>query len=201
MSATSERICDHVSDAGPTVTHVRGTLIASSLQTLRELGHFARYEALLAREYHDSILFSLAMSWVPVEVATAHYQACDALALDRSQLASMGTIVSKRYADSFFGTILRTSRQAGLEGPWLALRSLGRIWDRIYQGGAILVDRTGPKDAYLEKRGLPLAQIPYFRSAFAAWMVAIGELLVRKMHVRFIPARDQRSFALAASWV
>jgi hypothetical protein len=203
IAVAGECICDHKSEAGPTVTHVRGTLIASSLQTLKELGHFDRYREQVAREHYEAIAYAIAMSWLPVELAMAHYRACDALALSDVELARIGNSVSKRYADSFFGTMLRTSRKAGIEGPWLALRSQGRIWDRVYQGGEISIYRTGPKDAYSEQRGLPLAEIPYFRHAYLAWFSALGELLVRKLHLRLVRPREPHphTIAFAGSWV
>jgi hypothetical protein len=63
------------------VLQVRGSLVASSLQTLRELDLFPRYLALLDKDKHEPILFALASSWLPLELAMAHYGACEAMAL------------------------------------------------------------------------------------------------------------------------
>lgn len=203
VTASSELICDHRSPAGPTVTHIRGTVLASSLAMLKERGHFARYTELLPPAQHDVVLFALASSWVPIDAAVAHYRACDALGLGGEEMDAIGEELSNRYAGSIFGTLLRTSRQAGLEGPWIGLRAQGRIWDRVFVGGAVRSYRTGLKDAYLEQRGLPLAQVPYFRQAYVCWFRAMASLVVRKLHLRIVPPREPHplTLAIAGSWV
>ena len=185
------------------VTHVRGALLVSSIGVLKELGNFARYEQLLDSAYRVRVLEVLAMSWVPIDVALAHYRACDALAFGPDELAQVARLFSTRYADSIFGTMLRTSRQIGLEAPWIALRSQGRFWDRVYIGGGVRAFRLGPKDAHLEQYGLPLAEISYFRSAHVLWLRAVGELFARKLHLRLVRPREPgpNTIAFACSWV
>lgn len=202
-NATSELIADHRSAAGPVVTHVRGALIVSSLGVLRELGRFARYSELLDPAYREDVITALALSWVPIDVALAHYRACDALDFGPAELAQIAQVLSTRYADSIFGTMLRTSRQVGLDAPWLALRSQGRFWDRVYVGGGVRAYRLGPKDAHLEQQGLPLAQIAYFREAHRLWLQAIGGLFAKTVHVRLVRPREPgpNTMALAGSWV
>jgi hypothetical protein len=201
--AEEETICEHRSAGGPTVTHVRGTLLASSLHILKDAGHYDAYLKRLPDEFHERVLYTLAMSWVPIDVAMAHYSACDALALDDAELNRIGLLVSTRYADSFLGTMLRTSRQAGLEAPWMALRAQTRIWDRVYIGGSIGIYRTGPKDGISEKRGLPLAQIRYFRGTYLGWFQGLGDLFVKKLYLRYVRPRDAspHTLAVAGSWV
>ena len=203
MTDAREIVCDHQSQGGPTVTHVRGALLASSLQVLKEIEVYDRYRELLAPALHEPVLHALAMSWVPIDVALAHYRACDALALSDAKLQTLAHSLSHRYSDSIFGTMLRTSRQAGIDGPWIALRAQGRFWDRMYLGGGVRAYRTGPKDAILEQRGIPLADISYFRSAHRLWLASLGELLVRKLHIRLVRSseRGPHTMAFAGSWV
>lgn len=201
--ATSELIADHHSAAGPAVTHVRGALIVSSLGVLKELGRFDRYTQLLDPSHQEQVLEVLALSWVPIEVALAHYRACDSLGLGQAELAQIALVLSTRYADSIFGTMLRTSRQVGLDAPWLALRSQGRFWDRVYVGGGVRAYRLGPKDAHLEQHGLPLAEIAYFREAHRLWLQAIGGLFAKTIHIRLVRPREPgpHTMAFAGSWV
>ena len=198
-----ELICDHQSEGGATVTHVRGALLASSLQVLKDIEVFEQYRKLHPAAMHEPVLHALAMSWVPIDVAVAHYRACDALALSDAKMQTLAHSLSHRYSDSIFGTMLRTSRKAGIDGPWMALRAQGRFWDRMYLGGGVRADRTGPKDAILEQRGLPLADIPYFRNAHRLWLSSLGELLVRKLHIRLVRSteRGPHTMAFAGSWV
>jgi hypothetical protein len=85
----------------------------------------------------------------------------------------------------------------------LALRAQARIWERIYTGGRIHIERTGPKDARVELHGLPLAQFRYFRFAYRGWYRCIGGLLCKKLYLNFVQPRfpHPHAFALAGSWV
>ena len=60
---------DYVNPDGPVVTHMRAIMIANSLQNLKEVGLYERYLQYLPNEHRDAILYSLAASWLPIEVA------------------------------------------------------------------------------------------------------------------------------------
>ena len=70
------------------VTQVRSTLIATSIQSLRTRGLLGRYTKLLQGPHKETVLTAVAGSWLPVEVAHAHYAACEALHLDSAQSSS-----------------------------------------------------------------------------------------------------------------
>jgi hypothetical protein len=144
----------------------------------------------------------MAMAWIPMELAMAHYRACDAAGVDASELDRIAAGLTQRYASSIVGTLLRTARQAGVDGPWFALSSLGRAWDRAFQGGAIRVYRTGPKDAYCEELGLPLARFSYFRLAHIRWIKAMRDSVVRRSYLRLVPGSPANpdTLAFTASW-
>lgn len=198
-----EVLCDHRSAGGRAVTHVRGTLLVSSLQVLKEAGRYERYLRELPEQWHEPVLFAIALSWVPVEVAIAHYAACDALALSDRELGTIGELVAGRLAETFLGSILQAARGAGVDAPWIALRAQPRIWDRIYQGGGVKVWRTGPKDAKAEFYGLPLTQFHYFRIAYCGYYRGLANLFVRSAYVKATRAEEPKpdTFAIAASWV
>ena len=63
------------------VKEVRGTTLVSSLRGVRDGGHFGAYLANLLPEYREVIPLVVAGEWVPIDVALAHYRACDALGL------------------------------------------------------------------------------------------------------------------------
>jgi hypothetical protein len=197
-----DTICDHQSEGGPNVTHVRGTLLVASMETLKSAGHYERYLSLLAAPVRESLPFTLALSWVPVELAMAHYAACDGLALSEAELEGIGELVATRFADTFLGTLLRATRNAGVDAPWIAMRAQGRMWDRLYMGGRVRITRTGPKDALGEFQGIPLAHYPYFRSAYRAYYGGIARLFVRTAYVKVARSRDgsPSTLTLTASW-
>jgi hypothetical protein len=199
---SAETICDHQSEGGPNVTHVRGTLLVASIETLKNAGHYERYLSLLAAPFREVLPFTLAHSWVPLELAMAHYGACDALALSEAELERIGELVATRFAETFLGTLLRATRNAGVDAPWIALRAQGRMWDRLYIGGHVRITRTGPKDALGEFQGLPLSQFPYFRSAYRAYYRGIAHMFVRTAYVQIARRRDApaNTLTLTASW-
>lgn len=197
-----ETICDHQSESGPIVTHVRGSLLASSLETLKQAGHYERYLPALNPAVRETVLYALAHSWVPIDVALEHYRACDALGLGDADFERIGNLVAERMTSTFLSTVLRAARNAGVDGPFIALRAQGRIWDRVYVGGAVRVTRTGPKDATAEFYGLPLTQIPYFRQAYCAYYRGLAEMVVRQAYISLVRPSDGQptTLALRGSW-
>jgi hypothetical protein len=160
------RIVEHESEGGPRTTQVRGSLLASSLQTLREFGYFDKYLQHLPRTHHEAVLFAVANSWLSLEVAMAHYGACDAMGLQEAELARVGEAVSARIMGTFLGTLLRSGRSMGAApSPWIPLRQYGRVCDRLLLGGRHSVLETGPKDAVIETSGVPMFRYRYFRTA------------------------------------
>ena len=61
------------------VRQVRSTLLASSLRSIRLRGRFDDYAKVLDPKYKEDVLSSVAGVWLPLEVAAAHYEACDRL--------------------------------------------------------------------------------------------------------------------------
>lgn len=84
-----ELLAEYSSPHGPVVKHIRGSMVVSSQQTLRELSLYERYVEHVPKSAHDSVLLVLAASWVPVDVAMLHYAACDTMQLDSDELEKM----------------------------------------------------------------------------------------------------------------
>jgi hypothetical protein len=183
-------------------THVRSTLIQSSVNTLRNLGHFERYTAHLDPAHAEAVLQTLAPSWMPIEVAEAHYAACDALRLAPSDLLSIGEAVGDRIQGTFLTTLSRGARAAGIT-PWTLFVHFDRLWGRLYQGGSAELRKAGPKDALIEVRSAVLPRFAYFRAAFCGVVRAPFKLVgVRMVHVkveRWNATTD--TFVMRAAWV
>jgi len=196
-------LLDHSSSNGPVMRNVRGALIASSLQTLREAGLFDRYVSHLPAQYHEPVLYGLASSWMPLEIAEAHYKACDDMQLDDSQLIAMGEAVSKRIMGTFLGTLLRTGRTFGAAPtPWLVLCQYHRICERILDGGKFMVIEVGPKDAIVQTRGLPLFRFRYFRTATLGMFRGGVNVFAKSCFAKELPERSSReNLTVSLRWV
>jgi hypothetical protein len=196
-----ETVAHYESKSGPTVLQVRGSLIASSLQTLRELGFFDGYIKLLPKDKHEPILFALASSWLPVELAMAHYGACEGMQLPEAELLKIGEHVSGRIMGTFLGTLMRSSRNMGASAtPLVPLRQYNRLWERLMMGGGCTVQRSGLKDVSIESRGVPMFRYRYFRVAYAGLIKGAGMLFAKTVYTRVRKAGDD-ALTIEVSWV
>jgi hypothetical protein len=203
LDTTSQReiIIAHRAVISP-ATQVRSTLLQSSLATLKVLGHYERYLQVVAREHRDTILETIAPTWLPINVALAHYRACDDLRLNDDQMIAMGEATGDRMQGSFMETLTRAARGMGVT-PWVLLKRFDVLWDRLLQGGSIELTKVGPKDLTIEvsKAGLP--SFSYFRTAFCGVVKAGYKYVgVRAAYVRVTqwdPSRDR--FVMRAAWV
>jgi hypothetical protein len=168
------------------VTRVRSTLVASSLQALRERNLVERYVAFLPRANHDEVLHSIAGSWLAIDIGLAHYRAMDALGLVPSEIYEIGGAVAVKVQGSVLATLAKLATNTGVT-PWTALAQLDRLWARVFMGGMVGVSRRGPKEAHVEVVGNPLVDIPYFRTAFRG-LIGIGlHLFCNKAYVSEVP--------------
>lgn len=182
-------------------THVRGTLLGSSVIALKTAGHFEDYKRALPLEWHDKILFAPAASWLPIELGEQHYQACTQLGLSTSEILSMGNAVATLTQKSVFSVTARIARESGAT-PLTLLPMTPKLWSRLFQGGFLRAYQSGPKDSRLEVTGCPLLQYPYFKTALRGLMQALADPFARKVLTREGRApTDRNSHALLFSWV
>ena len=201
MSPADQMLTEHESASGPRVLQVRGTLIVSSLQTLRELSLFDRYLSHLPAEQHERVLFASPASWVPLQVAMAHYGACEAMQLKDAELDNIGQHVSARIMGTFLGTLMRSSRDIGAGAtPIVPLRQYHRLWDRLLLGGGCSVRLTGLKDACIESRGVPMFRYRYFRIAYTGLIRGAGLMFAKTVYTRIRNASNE-ALTIDASWV
>jgi hypothetical protein len=188
----------------PSVGHVsavRSTLIQSSLHTLQARGLYDRYVQHLPAAHHETVLRTLAPTWLPISAGLAHYHACEALGLSEIDQVDMGTAVGARVQHGFLRTLARTGQNLGVS-PWTLLKQVQRVWDRTFQGGGCALYKVGPKDARADMHGLPLAQIGYFRNAWrGAFMVGLS-LVCTRAFCKIAPARGGPNvLSYRVSWV
>jgi hypothetical protein len=184
------------------LSHVRGTLLASSMQSLRSRGLFERYSALLADSHRDRVLNSVAGEWLTTEIALAHYTACDALRLSVEDQIAMGRDVSRRTHETFLGLIVKMARGVGVT-PWVVFPKINSLYMRIFRGGGIQISRLGPKDAKVQTVGLSPLGIGYFRNAYQGMYEAGVGMFASNVQVRALslaaspPGKD---FTLHVHW-
>lgn len=182
------------------ITHVRSTLIASSLMALKERDLFSRYLERLPANLHESILQSVAGSWLPLEVGMAHYAAAEGLALSPQEQFEIGSSVAERVQNGMLGTLVRVAKTAGVT-PWTGLEQFQRLWDRLLQGGGGAVWRLGPKEARVEIHGVPMVSFAYFRNGWRGMFAGSGSLFVSKVYVTEIARKTTAtSMALRVAW-
>jgi hypothetical protein len=170
----------------PSASHFRSTWLGSSINSLRHRGYFDRYVALLPDEHRATILESVAGIWLPIDVAVAHYGACEALALSRRDAWEIGVEVTRRVHGTSFSLAIRLAKQAGVT-PWTILAQLPRLWERVWRGGGVAVHKAGPKEAILEVVHWRLAAIPYVRHTMPAVVHGVVEMFCSKAYVREVP--------------
>lgn len=189
-------------DAIGALTHVRGTLLASSIQSLRSRGLFERYSALLSNSHRDRVLNSVAGEWLSTEIALAHYSACDGLQLPADQQVAMGHEVSRRMHETFLGLIVKMARGFGVT-PWVVFPKINSLYLRMFRGGGIQITRLGPKDARVQTLGLVLLRIAYFRNAYLGMYEAGVAMFASNVQVRplsLAASAPDKDFVLHVRW-
>jgi hypothetical protein len=195
-------IAPPAADAGR-VTHVRSTLVLSSVQSLRAHSLYEHYIRLLDPGMRDTVEALIAGQWLPVETALKHYRACDALGLTLANEIALGHEVGTRIQGSILGLLLKGAKGAGAT-PWTGLGFMDRLWERVFNGGGgVGLVKLGPKEARAQLVGLPLLTVPYFRHAFRGTMLAGLELFCQRayVHEQGRDRADDTSFTFRVSWV
>ena len=200
---TPEVFVPYESSAGrvPLATHVRSTLIVSSLQTLRNRGLFERYLTHVDPPRRDELVHLIAGTWVPIDLGLAHYRAADKLGLDSTLIDAIGAEVGERINKSSLSLVVRMSKEAGVT-PWTALARAHRLRELTWKGSDLLITKLGPKDARFDWGGLPYAVIPYFCTSFGGFLRGLIQLFCTKAYTRSVPERMTPTFiSYRISWV
>jgi hypothetical protein len=193
FSAPLERI--------PPVTRVRSTLLVSSIRSLAARNLFERYLTRLSPEHHETVRTLIAGTWLPIDLAMAHYEACDSIGLTASQQVEIGREVGAAIQGTFLGTIVRMARASGIT-PWALFAQYQKLWDRLLVGGGIEVVRDGPKEATLTYVNVPLVRVPYFRVAFRGVNLGACELFSSKVYATEVASSTtSTSLGIRLSWV
>jgi hypothetical protein len=186
----------------PQVTHCRGTLIFSSRQTLQRHGHFDAYRRHLAPEHELAIASSTAGSWLPIELAVAHYRTCDALGLPVDEQLRLGGAVVHDIQRTFIGSVLRAAVRGAAVSPLVGMQKFFGTYARSFRGGGSRMVQIGPKDLRVEFVGNPVAAVHYFRVAFRGFITAGAEVFAHRVVTAELEAYGSpTSVAYRLAWV
>jgi hypothetical protein len=179
----------------------RTTWLASSLSALRDRNLMDSYLQLLPRSLHADVMGSVAGQWAPIELALAHYTACDQLDLPEAELLAIGAAVTKRVHGSVLNTAVKLAKQSGVT-PWVVLSQLARLWDRIWAGGGVCVYQLGPKDALVQVVGWQVARFRYVQRSMPGVIQATIELFCRRAFATHLHnLSNESTLVLHTSWV
>jgi hypothetical protein len=175
-------------------------VLLASLRGLRAHGQHERYMAALDPRYHGDIASLTAPTWLPMDLALAHYRACDSLDLPRDVIEAIGGESGVFINQTVLSVVARLSKGSGVD-PWFALANSNKLCARTWVGGSFSVTKIGPKEAHLEWIQQPVARIPYFRTAFGAFTRKICGLFADVMYVRELPHHSATELGYRMSWV
>ncbi len=167
-------------------TNFRSTWLTSSVRAVRGRGRWDEYLAALPKEYHDAIQNTVAGVWLPVDVAVAHYDACDKLMFTPMELFAIGAEVHTYAQAGVFNMLVKLATGAGAT-PWTAFSQFNRLWSRVWIGGGVAVFKLGPKEARLEIAGWPCSRSTYIRHAMRGVVTGMVELFCTKAYMNDLP--------------
>jgi hypothetical protein len=181
--------------------HVRSTLMLGGLETIKAHGLLEAYNAVSPPEVREALQSSVAGMWIPVDIAVAHYVACDGMGLSSEASGKMGRSTFQRTKGLLLGTATGLAKGVGVN-PWTLLPHFQRFWLRGMDGGAVRVLRLGPKDARIDVVECPLFKSKYFREACCGLAMSLCELVCRKCYAHDLRVREQdTAMAFRAQWV
>ena len=188
LSPTAEEVVLALPTPVVPVRHARSTIILGSLATVRESGRFSEYEARLSASHRDVLLNLVAGAWVPLDLAFAHYQACDELGFTRDQAVANGRATFDKTSGTLLGTVIRMAKEAGVS-PWTIFPQYQRFWSRAYDGNGVAVYNLGPKEVRVDIVQSRLVESRYYRDALRGLLIGVTELFCTKAYVTERPGR------------
>ena len=181
-------------------THFRSTWLTASRATLAERGYGDGYEANLDPALRAAVLGVVPGVWLPMDVAFAHYQACDRLEIGSEELLEIGRAATRRANPTTLSVASRIAQGVGVT-PWTMLEQMDRFYARTSQGGAIGVARLGPKEARVEVHGFPLCALRYNRITMRGILNAFVEFFCTRSYAKEVSSiTSARRIAYRLSW-
>lgn len=166
--ATHEILVPHDPARGP-LSAVRRMLVHSSIAGLQADGLYELYSSLVPASSLAEIHALIGPGWMPVDLALAHYTACDRLGLSEKQILSYGM----RAGDEMGNALLLANNQPsvpGAESVWAKILAFSRMGRRIHEGSSAQYVKLGENALLIEHRGNPMFSISYYRTAHLGFL-------------------------------
>jgi hypothetical protein len=181
--------------------HIRSTILLAAMAALKARGRFEAWSAALDPVSREALTTVIAGTWVPVELAMAHYRACDSLGLGHDEVVGIGQSVGTSAHANLFHVLKKVVSTIGAT-PWTLAEHYERLWTRAFDGGGFRIVRAGPKDSSIEVQRLPLSASSYFRAAFCGVNLSALSLVTTKCYVRVSTiSRARDGFTIRVAWV
>ena len=185
----------------PRATQVRGAWLSWSVRGIRDRGYWDEYLAKLPAQYHDIVRAPAAGEWYPIDVALAHYAACDALALPVNEVVDMGRTATRAAHGMILEVAAKLAAGTGAT-PWTVVGNMARQWERTFKGGAVGATKLGPKEAKVELAQWPCAAYRHCRIGSRGVLLGMVELFSEKAYVSEEPELcTPLSVGLRVAWV
>jgi hypothetical protein len=187
--------------SAPPVTHLRGSLVVSGRGHLRATGAFGAYEANLSSDARAELEGVIAASWLPIRLAHAHFEALDRVGLDESTIVQNTNATATKLHGVFLTTAVKALGGAGAT-PEFVLAMADKLWVRLFQGGAVGVQKAGPKDARVVILGDPLVRYRYHRVGFRVHIAMALRHFTHQSYVREESSDlDRATISFLLQWV
>jgi len=183
----------HAPDRVPLATHIRGSVLSSSFQTVEVSGRRDAYFAALSPAHHGAMRSIVVSEWLAMELAMAHYGALESLALTEEEARKNGRRVAERVQKSYLGTLAKVAG-TGIT-PWAVLPRMQTVLDRLMLGSSVAIWELGPKDAHIEIHGVEIARFAYVRAGWAGMIEGGFDLVTRKTFCRDVSPQHTATVA------
>jgi hypothetical protein len=187
---------------GRAATEIRGTVLCNGLAIVREQGRERSYLDALPQSWHEQVLSLVASSWLPMDLAVAHFFAMDAAFPDAREQRENGKTGAVRSQNAYVATVVRGLRAAGVDYVPLGLTRVPSVVARQVCGGTCTVYRAGTKDARIELSGYPFLAAKYCHHAWQGMFESSLGVLSKRIFVRNdLGFATHERMALLLSWV
>ena len=167
---------------------------------VQAMGRDDDYKRALPPEHHATVFGAVAGTWVGVDVALAHYHACESLGLSSEAQVEVGRTVGTTLRGTLAGTIVTMSKEAGVS-PWTVIPTMPRFWGRAFEGSAIFGWKLGPKEARFDIQGMALIDVRYFRNALRGQCMGLLDLFCTRSYANARAAHfEPGTYSLRVQW-
>jgi hypothetical protein len=142
-----------------------------------------------------------APTWLSMDAAMAHYNACNLLNLSVDETLRIGGRVA--FIDASGVQLVLRVGKAGGATPWTVIRNAPTYWSRMYDGSWLEFEcqEVGPKDARIIIHRNSLARFAYWRTGLRGVITELtGALSTRAYVHEQIRDTTNDSVTYAVSW-